>query len=78
MKAKRQDYEIRSTERGRITGTMMLSKSTRGEANKYARHHSRDWKSRSVHVLAGNFPLATFENGKEVQLRTGFVEVVSK
>ena len=73
MRAKIQDYEVRSTQDGKITGRLILTESRRGEANKYARNHSRYWKSRIVHVLTGNFPLASFQNGKEIPLRADLI-----
>lgn len=74
MPVKTQDYEIRSTQDGKITGTLLLTEATRGEANKYARDHSRYWKTRIVHVLAGDFPLSSFQKGEKIPLRDDLIE----
>lgn len=68
--ALKQEYIIKSTDDHRATGILTMLNATRGEATKYARTHSKYWKTRYVHVLIGTFPLFTFQNGKEIRMRS--------
>lgn len=68
MKAKRQTFEIVSAIGWNITGRLRLCDETRGPAKTWARKHSRTWRTRTVFVCLGGFPLYAYRMGKEVSV----------